>query len=61
LYIEAGESLGWNSYLGPQANVIGVDRYGASAPGKKVMDEYGFSVKNVCEKVHAILKKEKAK
>jgi transketolase len=36
LYIEAGESLGWNSYVDSHHNVIGVDKYGASAPGKKV-------------------------
>jgi transketolase len=61
LFIEAGESLGWHSYLNSAANVIGVDKYGASAPGKKVMEEYGFSVKNVCEKVHSILKTQKEK
>jgi transketolase len=61
LFIEAGETLGWHSYLNSSANVIGVDRYGASAPGKKVMEEYGFSVNNVCEKVHSILKNKKQK
>lgn len=59
LFIEAGETLGWHSYLNSAANVIGVDKYGASAPGKKVMEEYGFSVINVCEKVHSILQSQK--
>jgi transketolase len=49
LAIEAGETLGWNSYLGTPAAVIGVDHYGASAPGEVVMGEYGFTVENVCK------------
>ena len=61
LFIEAGETLGWHSYLNSSANVIGVDKYGASAPGKKVMEEYGFSVKNVCDKVHSIFNNKKKK
>lgn len=51
LAIEAGVSLGWNSYVGPKnIEVIGVDRYGASAPGETVMKEYGFNVENICHK-----------
>ena len=59
LSIEAGETLGWNSYLGPAASVIGVDRYGASAPGETVMREYGFTVENVCQQVHVLLHERK--
>ena len=47
LAIEAGVSLGWRPYVGPGIEVIGVDRFGASAPGKIVMREYGFSVEHV--------------
>lgn len=53
--IEAGVTLGWNSYLGPSAAVVGVDRYGASAPGEVVMREYGFTVENVCQQVRTLL------
>lgn len=53
--IEAGETLGWNSYVGTPGGVIGVDCYGASAPGEVVMREYGFTVENVCGQVHALL------
>ena len=56
LCVEAGESLGWQSYLGPHVNVIGVDKYGASAPGATIMNEYGFSVENVRQTVLSILK-----
>ncbi|MDD4974573.1 MAG: transketolase [Bacteriovorax sp.] len=54
LVIEAGRSLGWNSYLSKKSKksnklieVVGVDRYGASAPGEVVMKEYGFNVENI--------------
>jgi transketolase len=47
LAIEAGTSLGWRSYIGPSIAVIGVDRFGASAPGNVVMQEFGFQVESV--------------
>jgi transketolase len=55
LAIEAGSSLGWKSYVGPHIGVIGVNRFGASAPGKTVMDKYGFNVDNVIAHAEAIL------
>ncbi len=55
LVIEAGVSLGWRSYVGPQMAVIGVDRFGASAPGPVVMEHYGFTVENVCKRTHDLL------
>ncbi len=59
LAIEAGVSLGWRSYVGPQIAVVAVDTFGASAPGSVVMEHYGFSVANVCEKAHAALARER--
>jgi transketolase len=61
LAIEAGASLGWKSYVGPQITVIGVDAYGASAPGPVVMQHYGFTVENVCKQTRALLQQRKAK
>ena len=55
LAIEAGVTLGWDSYVGPPMAVLGVDRFGASAPGEVVMREYGFTVEHVCQKVWAVL------
>jgi transketolase len=55
LAIEAGSPLGWRSYIGDGAHVIGVDRFGASAPGDVVMEKYGFSVKNVRDHILEIL------
>ena len=50
LAVEAGATQGWCKYVGADGNVIGVDRFGASAPGEIVMREYGFTVENVCER-----------
>ncbi|MHC5538210.1 transketolase-like TK C-terminal-containing protein, partial [Singulisphaera rosea] len=61
LAIEAGASLGWRSYVGPQIAVIGVDTFGASAPGPVVMQHFGFTVDNVCKQTHALLRQAKEK
>ncbi len=47
LSIEAGVTLGWQKYVGDGGGSIGVDRYGASAPGEVVMREYGFTAEHV--------------
>ena len=36
-------TLGWWKYVGLDGDVIGLDRFGASAPGPKVMAEFGFT------------------
>jgi transketolase len=61
LVIEAGATLGWRSYIGPQIDVIGVDTFGASAPGAVVMQHYGFTVENVCKQAHNVLDRLKEK
>ncbi len=43
LAVEAGATLGWWKYVGPDGDVIGLDRFGASAPGPMVMEELGFT------------------
>jgi transketolase len=45
--IEAGSTLGWYKYIGGNGVVIGLDRFGASAPGKVALEKLGFNVKNV--------------
>ncbi|MGH9808674.1 MAG: transketolase-like TK C-terminal-containing protein, partial [Terriglobia bacterium] len=55
LAVEAGASQGWHRYVGDRGDVLGVDRFGASAPGDVVMREYGFTVENVCKRVLALL------
>jgi len=58
LSIEAGVTLGWQKYVGDKGGSIGVDRYGASAPGEVVMREYGFTVDHVVEFARGLLRKE---
>jgi transketolase len=57
LAVEAGATQGWRKYVGDEGDVIGVDRFGASAPGPVVMRKYGFSVENMCKRVRALLKR----
>lgn len=47
LAIEAGVTLGWERWVGFQGAVIGLDRFGESAPGPVVMDKLGFNLDNV--------------
>ncbi len=51
--IEAGRSIGWQMYLGGDAIVVGIDRFGASAPDKVLAEKLGLTVKNVVEKILA--------
>jgi transketolase len=60
LAVEAGTPLGWRPYIGEGVNVIGVDRFGASAPGDVVMKEYGFTAENVRNKMLEILGRRKS-
>lgn len=55
LAIEMGSSLGWHRYAGDEGEVLAIDQFGASAPGEKVMEEYGFSVSNVVSRVKTLL------
>ena len=57
LAVEMGVSMGWDRYVGPHGDVLGVDRYGASAPAKVLLPEYGFTVDNVVKRAKALLKK----
>ncbi|MFC5463668.1 transketolase [Lederbergia graminis] len=57
LAIEMGASFGWHKYIGDEGDVIAIDRFGASAPEKVILPEYGFSVSNVVEKVTTLVQK----
>jgi transketolase len=57
--VEAGVTQGWDRYVGSMGDVIGVNRFGASAPGPVVMREYGFTVENVLQRTLALLQKNK--
>lgn len=57
LGIEVGASFGWHKYVGDEGEVLAIDKFGASAPGEKVMEEYGFNVNNVVSLVKGLLQK----
>jgi transketolase len=56
LAIEAGATLGWCKYVGDSGGVIGIDRFGASAPGNVAMEKLGFNVPNVLEHARKLVK-----
>ena len=60
LAVEAGASLGWHRYVGDGGGVLSVQRYGASAPGARVLKEYGFTVDEVCRRALELLALRKA-
>ena len=45
--IEAGATGGWWRYVGPQGRVVGIDRFGESAPAGELFEHFGFTVDNV--------------
>jgi transketolase len=57
LAVEAGAPLGWWKYVGQTGDVIGLERFGASAPGSKVMAELGFTADNVAAHAKKLIKK----
>jgi transketolase len=57
LAIEAGATLGWCRYVGDNGDVVGLDRFGASAPGNVAMDKLGFNVPNVVEHARRLVRK----
>jgi transketolase len=55
--VEAGVSYGWRRWVGDEGSIIGIDRFGESAPGDLVMEKFGFTVEHVIEEAMALLKK----
>ncbi|MEB7433776.1 transketolase [Staphylococcus pasteuri] len=49
--IEMASTLGWHKYVGTQGKVIGIDGFGASAPGDLVVEKYGFTKENVLNQI----------
>jgi transketolase len=61
LVIEAGSPRGWRDYVGTEGDIIGINRYGASAPGPIVQEKLGFSVENVVNHALALIEKSNLK
>jgi transketolase len=59
LAIEAGVSLGWKPYVGTGIETIGINHFGASAPGNKVLIENGFSADHIAQRALALIKRQK--
>ncbi|WP_135553809.1 transketolase [Paenibacillus cymbidii] len=55
LAVEMSHPMGWERYVGEEGDVLGITKYGASAPGPVVIREYGFTVENVVGRVKALL------
>lgn len=55
--IEAAHPAGWERYVGDRGAIIGIDHFGASAPGDLLMEKFGFSVENVVKQVQSVLNK----
>ncbi len=53
--VEAGATLGWERWVGDAGEVVGVDRFGASAPGDEVLRAYGFTPERVAEVARTVL------
>lgn len=54
--IEMASAFGWDRYVGDHGTVLGIDRFGASAKGETVIEEYGFTVNRVVEEVEKLVK-----
>jgi transketolase len=57
LAVEAALPQGWHRYVGDGGDVIGIERFGASAPGNVVMEKLGFTVEHVVERAVGLLEK----
>lgn len=53
--VEMASPFGWERYVGTEGKVIGVDTFGASAPGGTVIEQYGFTVENVVNHVESLI------
>jgi transketolase len=55
LAVEAGVTQGWERYTGNRGGMLGVERFGASAPASTLMREFGFTVDNVVARARKLL------
>jgi len=55
LAIEAGSPLGWRSFVGLEGEIISMESFGHSAPGKVLFEKFGFSVENLIMKAKQLL------
>jgi transketolase len=53
--VEAGVTLGWERWVGDAGAVVGLDRFGASAPAERLFEEFGFTADNVAAVAREVL------
>jgi transketolase len=56
LAVEAGTSIGWSQYVGPDGDVVSHDDFGASAPLKDLLKHFGFTVDDVVARARQVMK-----
>ena len=61
LAVEAGATLGWERWVGDGGDVLGIDHFGASAPYKVLMEQFGFTVEAVVSRAKQVLEKHLAR
>jgi transketolase len=57
LSVEPGVTFGWSKWVGDRGEAFGVDHYGASAPGARVLEEFGFTPEGVADRATALLQR----
>ncbi|MEX2159709.1 MAG: transketolase [Dehalococcoidia bacterium] len=60
LAVEAGATFGWERYVGREGEVVGIDRFGASAPAEVLFKEFGFTAEHVAERATRLLRRTEA-
>ncbi len=58
LAVETGTPMGWRDWVGDAGDVVGITKFGASAPAKEIFKHYGFTVEHVVAKAKALLKRQ---
>jgi transketolase len=58
LAIEPGATLGWWKWVGDRGDVFGLDRFGVSAPGTTVLQEFGFTAEGIASRARDLLRKD---
>ncbi len=55
--VEAGSTMGWHRYTGTDGRIIGIDRFGASAPYRVLFERFGFTAENIEKEALRLLEK----
>jgi transketolase len=53
--IEAGVSLGWDRWVGPEGAILAIDRFGLSAPAERIFEHFGFTAGHLADVARRVL------